>query len=243
MKIITFDQRTDLRNRLWEINQTAWPKFLLQWDCPGWSSMFTTFAEYQVLLLSDDGDLMAYGHTFPIYWGKNLQKIPDNLERLTEMAVESNQKNIKPNLLLAVAAVVSKQHKGEGLSSEIVQAMKNIAENKGMKYLIVPVRPTLKMKYPLIPIENYATWKREDGLFVDPWLRVHQRLGGQIFKTAKISLNIKGKVKEWEEWTGVNIFGSGQYLFEGVLNPVTVNCEKNIGVYYDPCIWVKYTLN
>jgi hypothetical protein len=84
---------------------------------------------------------------------------------------------------------------------------------------------------------------RTNGWFFDPWLRVHQRLGGEIFKTAERSLIIKGEVKEWEEWTGVKILGSGQYLFEGVLNPVTITYEKNVGVYYDPCIWVKYTLN
>jgi hypothetical protein len=53
---------------------------------------------------------------------------------------------------------------------------------------------------------------------------------------------IEGKVKEWEEWTGMKIFESGNYLFEGVLNPVEISCEKDIGIYYDPCIWVKYTL-
>ena len=243
MKAITLNQRIDLKNALHEINQTTWPSFILHWHCPAWSNLFSTFMDYQILFLNDKDDLLAFGHTIPIYWKEDLREIPDDLKTLIEMGVISNQKGIKPNVLLALAAVVPEKYKGKGLSSVIVKEMKNIAIKKGLKYLIVPVRPTLKSRYPLIPIENYAKWKREDGLFFDPWLRVHQKLGGKIFKTAKLSMIIEGNVKEWEEWTGTKIFESGHYLFEGVLNPVEISCEKDMGIYFDPCIWVKYTLN
>ena len=49
----------------------------------------------------------------------------------------------------------------------------------GLDALIAPVRPTWKERYPLTPIERYVLWRREDGLPYDPWLRTHERVGGE----------------------------------------------------------------
>jgi hypothetical protein len=32
----------------------------------------------------------------------------------------------------------------------------------------------------LISIERYMEWRREDGSHFDPWLRLHERVGGRI---------------------------------------------------------------
>jgi hypothetical protein len=241
MKTFTLKEKIDLLNEVNEINSKAWPDFLLHWDCSDWSHLFSTFADYQVLLLNENDDLVAYGFTIPIYWDQNLIDIPDNLKTLVENGVEIKKKEVKPNILLALAAVVRQNHKGEGLSFEVVKAMKGLAKSKKIDILIVPVRPTLKFQYPLIPIENYARWKREDGLSFDPWLRVHDKLGGKVFKTAEVSMIITGKVNEWEKWTNTKILETGKYIIEGALNPVEIDYEKNIGIYTDPCIWVQYS--
>jgi len=34
--------------------------------------------------------------------------------------------------------------------------------------LVAPVRPTLRHRYPLTPIERYAEWRLGDGLLFDP---------------------------------------------------------------------------
>ena len=52
----------------------------------------------------------------------------------------------------------------------------------GLESVIAPVRPTLKERYPLIPIERTSTWRRADGSHFDPWLRVHERVGGEIVR-------------------------------------------------------------
>src|SRR5258708_31304265 len=40
----------------------------------------------------------------------------------------------------------------------------------GLGLLIAPVRPSWKDRYPLIPIAEYAAWRRADGLPFDPWM-------------------------------------------------------------------------
>ena len=70
---------------------------------------------------------------------------------------------------------------------------------------------------------------------------MHDKLGGEILKTAEVSMIITGNVKEWEEWSKIKIPESGKYIIEGALNPVEIDYKKDIGTYTDPCIWVKYS--
>jgi hypothetical protein len=67
--------------------------------------------------------------------------------------------------------------------------------------LVAPVRPSWKDRYRLTSIDRYARWVRGDGLPVDPWLRVHVRLGASILRTETRSLQIEAPVSDWEEWT------------------------------------------
>ena len=52
-----------------------------------------------------------------------------------------------------------------------------------------PFRPSWKERYPLVPIERYAAWRRADGLLFDPWMRVHERLGASVLKAEPVSGN------------------------------------------------------
>lgn len=239
MLLKTLRQKPEFQNEVLSINISAWPKFMLHWHCPEWAHLFTTFSDYQVLLIENE-KVLGFGHTIPFYWNIDLVQIPDDLRVLLEIGVENHKKGVKPNILLALAAVVTKDSKGRGLSFDIVKAMKEIAQKNSINTIIVPVRPTLKHMYPMIPIVNYSKWKREDGLPFDPWLRVHKKLGGEVFKTADESMTITGNIKEWELWTGVKILGNGMFIFDGALNPIAIDYEKDVGKYTDPCVWIRH---
>ena len=104
--------------------------------------------------------------------------------------------------------------------------------------MIAPVRPTLKEQYPLIPIERYVAWRREDGAHFDPWLRVHERVGGEIVAAAPESMLIEAPVTEWEEWTGMRFPEDGTYVFPGALAPLEV--KGGSGRHVEPNVWVRH---
>ncbi len=80
----------------------------------------------------------------------------------------------------------------------ILGAMRTIAERQGLTRLVAPVRPSWKERYPLAPIERYVTWRRDDGELLDPWMRVHERLGARVSRPLPRSLLITGTVAEWD---------------------------------------------
>jgi hypothetical protein len=108
--------------------------------------------------------------------------------------------------------------------------------------LIAPVRPTLKDRYPLIPIERYARWRREDGRAFDPWIRVHERLGGEILTIAPASMVVEGTVADWETWTEMAFPESGDYVLPHALVPIQVDRERDRGSYVEPNVWMRHSV-
>jgi hypothetical protein len=122
----------------------------------------------------------------------------------------------------------------------VLRAMKEAAARSGLPALIAPVRPTLKDRYPLTPMESYARWRREDGMPFDPWLRVHRRLGAEFLRVAPRSMEITGTVAEWEGWTGMRFPESGPYVVPGALSPVVMDLERDLGTYEEPNVWMRH---
>ena len=90
--------------------------------------------------------------------------------------------------------------KGTGTATELVRALIQTGQNQGMTRALAPLRPTRKHLYPLISIEEYVSWVREDGLPFDPWLRRHVRAGGRVIALAPDAQTMTGSVQEWEQW-------------------------------------------
>ena len=136
--------------------------------------------------------------------------------------------------------VVEPGHFGRGLSAACVGIMRGIAADHGLPSLVAPVRPTEKPRYPLIPMDDYAGWRRTDGSLFDPWLGVHERLGGIGARIAPESMTVRGTVAEWETWTGLSMPQTGTNVVPGGLVPVEIDRERVAGVYLEPNCWMVH---
>ena len=125
-----------------------------------------------------------------------------------------------------------------GLARTLLATARFRAGRIGFSALVAPVRPTWKDRYPLIPMERYITWRRDDGLPFDPWLRVHERLGATLVEVCDASMVIRGTAAEWEEWTGLVFPDDGDFLVPGGLVPVRFT--DGHGVYVEPNVWMRH---
>jgi GNAT superfamily N-acetyltransferase len=234
----TAEERPDLWEDARLLFSDVWPEYNLHANdsakCFG--SLFPQYAHLQILFFDQEvKQVVARGRTIPFRWDGSLDDLPPGIDAVGLRAVDDIQ---PPTALSALAAEVATDRQGQGLSRLLIQAMAVAARRAGLASLVAPVRPSWKDRYPLIPIERYAYWIRNDDLPFDPWLRVHARLGATILRPEPKSMRIEAPVDEWECWTVMAFPEDGEFVFPFGLAPLHV--ENGVGSYWEPNVWMLH---
>lgn len=240
--VATLSERPDLLNPHQETGGSAWPEFMLHDPVAiaNWGKMMSYFAGDQLSLLVDDR-IAAVVNMVPLKVDTDFRKLSDRgVDWGVEKSVSDHEADIRPNALMGLQVVVAKEFRGKRLSGIATREIIAHARQRELEFVVLPVRPNEKHHYPLIPMEDYIHWKNTEGLPFDSWLRVHKRLGGEMIGTCPQSMIIPGSVAEWQEWTGQDFPGSGQYIVPFALNPVDVDIELDRGIYIEPNVWVVH---
>jgi GNAT superfamily N-acetyltransferase len=239
---VTLEQHPELVDQVRRLSTEVWAEFLRHSTICNeyWRRLYSTFARFQVVLCDPPDTVIAAGHTIPLVWNGTKDDLPSGLDGVLERGALDAACGRAPTTLSALAATVVPSRQRRGLSAAILQAMRSTAAANGLTALIAPVRPTLKHRYPLTPMEHYRHWTCPDGSPFDPWLRVHWRLGGEFLQIAPRSMVITGTVQEWETWTGMRFPESGAYVVPEALQPVLIDLESNSGRYEDPNVWMRH---
>jgi GNAT superfamily N-acetyltransferase len=208
-----------------------------------WPCLAEIFPDYQFCLVEKaSGTAVARGHSIPVAFDGEWSSLPNaGLDWVLQKGFLDYADGRRPTVYSALYIVVSDQHRGRGLSSRVLVAMRQIGQEQGFRHLIAPVRPSMKSHYPLIAMEEYCRWQNAEGYPFDPWLRVHVRAGGAVLHACMRSMEVRGSLRQWEEWTGMGFPGVGSYVVPGALVPVTVDSGSE-GLYVEPGIWVFHRL-
>jgi GNAT superfamily N-acetyltransferase len=236
--LATFAERPDLAARTSEI-PTVWPEFMLHDAVVEryWSLLRNELPQFQLVLYDEVSDtVVGEGRTAPFRW----DGLPAGLD---DVLIRAFADDGAPTALSACVAIVTPDRRGEGLSGRLIEGMRRLAYDHGLKRFVAPVRPTSKTRYPLTPMERYARWCRGDGLPFDPWIRVHARLGGELIEVCERSMLISGSVAAWESWTSMEFPDSGSYVIDGALVPITIEREADRGDYVEPNVWMRHQVD
>jgi GNAT superfamily N-acetyltransferase len=237
VKVVRYADRPDLlARRFEELTKPAFPAYMNENE-PGnlyWDRLYTDFPDFQVALVDGD-DLLAEAHAVPLPWDGTPEDLPTGWDEGFVRGMTSDAPN---TALMAIAISVAPTQQGRQLSSRMIQTFTDNARAAGLSRVIAPVRPTWKERYPLIPIESYAAWRRADGTHFDPWIRIHERVGGEILATAPASMVIRAPATDWEEWVGMPFPADGEFVFPGGL--ATLVIEDGIGTHVEPNVWVLH---
>ena len=242
IEVVTTSERHDLDKEAEAAFRPTWPEFIFHDPVADdyIKRVELYFPHYDVMLLAD-GKVVAGGWGVPLQWDGEVSGLPDGgYDGALASAVTGQEGAVPADTLCIMAAAVRADRQGAGLAGKVLSALRERATAAGLRHVIAPVRPALKSRYPLTPMDNFARWMRADGLHIDPWIRTHQRLGASILASAPGSMLIKGTVTEWEEWTGMTFPESGPYVVPDALDLVNIDREQNRGTYEETNLWMQH---
>ena len=240
VEAFTVAERPDLTDRAWERTRDVFPEYNNHGDVLNryWARLTEELPNFQFHMVGDDDEILARARTIPVRWDGTVADLPAGIDGAIARGFDEGD----ANTLCALVIMIPRDLQGRGISAAALQAMLDIARRHDLAGLIAPVRPSLKDRYPLVPIERYAAWRRADGSLFDPWMRVHERLGAAVLKAESESLRITGSVSKWESWTDMAFPESGDYPFPGGLAPVTIDRETDYGSYWEPNVWMRHAV-
>jgi hypothetical protein len=239
----TLAERPELARHDRRLHARAWPAFL---EDTALNPLFDhvargpDFADFQLGLWDERGRVVAVGNTVPFHWSGAPADLPHRIADVVARGLADRKRGRAPNAMSALAAVVDLRVRGHGLSARVIQEMGRIAARHGFRALVAPVRPTLKGRYPLVPMERYVRWRAPGGGPFDPWLRVHWRLGARVVRIAQRAMVVEAPLAQWEEWTGIDFPVSGPFVVPGAFNPVRIDRARQRGLYVEPNVWMRH---
>ena len=236
MKLFSQAERPELLERRDELGD-AWNEFMYHDAVANrlWDRQYEEYPDLQLYLLDEDNKLLAESNAVVIPFGPG--ELPDEG---WDAALERAFAGEPAQAVSAIAITIGVDQRAKGLSKVMLDGMRKAVASRGLSDLVAPVRPSLKHRYPLAPIERYVEWRREDGTLFDPWLRVHESAGAKLIRVAHKSMRISGAVADWESWTKMSFPESGAYVVPGALVPVEIDRERDEGVYVEPNVWMHH---
>jgi len=239
LTISVLADRPALAEAMWAM-ESPWPEFMRHDPIGGlfYGNVVDRFAEHVLVAQDETGAVVAQAFSVPFVLGGS--DLPVNgWDGVIRNGLLTSVHGEEPDALSAVEIVVRTDLQGCGLSGRLLAAMRANAARHGFAELVAPVRPNRKTDVHE-PMSAYAFRTRDDGLPVDPWLRVHVRAGGVIDRIAPRSMVVPGTLEEWREWTGLPFDTTGPVEVPKALAPVWCDVEHGTATYVEPNVWVRH---
>jgi GNAT superfamily N-acetyltransferase len=239
LTISVLADRPDLVDAFWDM-ENSWPEFMKHDPMGGlfYGNLEARFADYVLVAQDADLEVVAAAYSLPCMLG-GPELPPNGWDAVIRSGVLASIRGEKPDAISAVEIAVRPDRQGTGLSAQMLAAMRANAARHGFDELVAPVRPSAKADVHE-PMASYAFRTRDDGLPVDPWLRVHVRVGGRIDSVAPRSMVVPGTLEEWREWTGLPFDRTGPVEVPKALAPAHCDVEHGIATYVEPNVWVRH---
>ena len=241
--ITTLKERPDLARAVEGLYSNAWPKFVSGEKVMSsyWGFINEHFWDHQILLINRE-TVLAVVNSAAFHQGKDNDEVSSEgiYWGLNKIAHDFYNKK-RPDTLMALQVIVNPQFKKKGLSYHCVKELKCLAKCKGYDNVYIPLRPSCKHLYPLMPIEEYVVFIDEMNKHYDPWIRVNVMLGGEVIKPCK-GITIIDTIEQWETWTGLSFPFDGSYVVSEAMVPIEVDVLNNKVSYYQENVWIRHKI-
>jgi hypothetical protein len=236
-------ESSELKKAASSIEQAAWNELgylnYTRAHYEHYADLLNAYPDYQLCLVDEEtGYPVATASCVPFACSGPDDLPPEGWDWVVETAARTKGAGI--NMLGALAISVPIVHRFKGYARIMIRALTNLAEAKGLRGLVAPVRPSAKVHHPWVPIADYITWTDQSGRVYDPWLRTHLSTGGKLVGPCERSMVVHEHIAFWENWSKQRFEESGAYALEGAIAPVKIDLDRQTGTYEEPNVWVAY---
>lgn len=222
----------------------VWPAFVYGDPANRWRSaqIDRLFLEHQYVLADEDDSAVGVMTMVPVRVGRRTRLPAEGWSWALRAAVETGGRNA--DAICALSATIYPRAQGRGLGTALIRELLQIyARAPRFARLIAPLRPLWKSRHPHMSMGSYRSLRLPDGRHQDPWIRVHERLGGKLANVCPRSLVVRASAVEWHQWTGVDLRPASEVIVAGGLAPVLCDQTGMFGTYVEPNIWVIHELS
>jgi len=197
---------------------------------------------------SQNSRLVAHGITTKIAWDQDKETLSGGWQGVVRSSyLHSHIEQKKPDTLVGLFIFVEDDFRQQGWANDVILEMRSLAQEKGLRALIIPLRPPLcyKKEYASMPMAEFAGLKREDGYPLDHWVRLHIRLGARILKASETSHQHVMALQDFYDQFSQDVLpDSGDVLIErnGEWYNVFVDRKRDFVLINQGCVWVQHEL-
>ena len=251
LQVLTVADDPGLAERIQALIDRVWPKFVTEARWPkdfqmrsDWFGVYERWPHLQFALIDPaNGALVGAGNALTLAWEGEAEELPDEgWTWAMYQGLRDLEAGRTPNMGHALSVTLDPEYRGKHLSSVALRAMKQLIQDTGVRRFFVAARPPMKARYPITPMDEFITWQNAEGLPLDPWMRVHVRLGARIIKACVHSQPLAERVAKWEEWLNLPLPASGDYVAPGLLARLHVDRDADEAVCWEPNVWMEHPL-
>jgi len=238
--------------------ETVWPSWMLK-ASPGrdaahlhvpptdWAVFFERFPTLQLIVRDptmSGAPVVAVANSVPLPWCGDAAALPEEGWDWALTQALSTAEDATRHTLCAMAVTIAKSHQGRGLSREMLLGLKDAARAAGLSRMLAPVRPNHKHRHPRTPMADYIARQNPEGLPADPWLRTHIRIDAVVVKPCTRSMQMVGRIEDWEQWLGSRLpRRDGLHVAPTLLAPLFIDRQRGLARYTEPNVWVEHPLS
>lgn len=202
--------------------------------------------------------LAAGGISTQICWDYNPETLPAGWQGTVRQSyMDSISRERTPNTQVALLAFTLPRFREMGMSGKVLTKMCLNAQKRKYRYFIVPALPPTQFKkeYARTSMKEIASLRRDDGEFLDYWIRLHTKKGATIIGDCEHSHRFIFSLEDFSKYVSSDpIEATGEHLVrmdrDQVLGPnnknmwqvVYADVERSFVTFDWGCIWVQYDL-
>jgi GNAT superfamily N-acetyltransferase len=220
----------------WALERKVWAPF--NWEAEGATGV-DYFPELHLVAVSA-GKIVGTIDGCPLDWDGDPEHLPELGWTGMIEAARRGFEDLSPRWVGAIGTSVDPEFESSGLAGRLLTALRDVALTLGYAGVAAPVRPVSRWRMPQVSLEEYAKARLSDGRHFDPWVRVHERIGGRIVAVCEQSASFVGDHEQWERWLGMRLPVDGRVLAA----PRTVDfldLFMGVGVLTEGSIWMVHS--